>query len=88
MRFSKTTVAAVPGVVLLSAVAAPTAKAGIITFTFTVTDASGTIGSTSFNDAAVTVTALGDTSAVFEAPAPPWDPNTFYIVPTQFDVST
>ncbi|MGA2712599.1 MAG: hypothetical protein ABSG41_05790 [Bryobacteraceae bacterium] len=71
----------------LFAVAAPASMAaGTITFTFTA-DGSGTIGATPFADALVTVTAIGDTSAIFEAPSPPFEPDIFFSVPSQFDVS-
>lgn len=84
MRLSRTTLAVL--VVLLFAVAAPTVKADNITATFTATG-SGTVGTFDFTNALVTVTAIGDTSAVFEAMSPPYPPNAFVFVPTQLDVS-
>ncbi len=65
---------------------ATTVSASAITYTFTAIG-SGTIGTTSFTGDLVTVTAIGDTGAVFEAPQPPFPPDVFAIVPTQFEVS-
>ncbi len=84
MRISRTPCAVILG--LFFALAAPIAKASTITYTFT-TIGSGTIGSTGFTADLVTVTAIGDTSTIFLAQSPPYSPNTYVIVPTQFDVS-
>ncbi|MGO9260290.1 MAG: PEP-CTERM sorting domain-containing protein [Bryobacteraceae bacterium] len=85
MCVSRTAFALVFSVVFLCGVAAPTARASAVTYTFTATG-SGTIGTTNFTDASVTVTAIGDTSTIFEAVSPPFSPDTFFD-PTQVSVS-
>lgn len=60
-------------------------SANPITYTFTATG-SGSIGATDFANALATVTAIGDTSAVFTDP-PTFPVNTFFIVPTAFTIS-
>ena len=74
-----------PGVAILFAIAAPNAMAVPITYTFTAT-CSGTIGSTPFTNAMVTVTATGDTSAIFAGVNPPYTPG-FFFNPTQVSAS-
>ena len=58
-----------------------TASANSIAFTFTSTG-TGTLGAISFTDASLTVTAIGDTSAIFVQPT-----NDFILVPTTLTVS-
>ncbi len=66
--------------------AAALCSASPITYTFTTTG-SGTIGATSFTNALATVTGVGDTSAIFIAPAPPFSPDTFVIDPPLFSIT-
>jgi len=65
---------------------ATTLRAAAVTYTFTATG-SGTIGTTGFTNALVTITAIGDTSTVAEAPQPTFPPNVFFNAPPQFNVS-
>jgi uncharacterized protein (TIGR03437 family) len=71
-------------IAILFAMAA-SAMAVPITYTFT-SIGSGTIGSTPFTNALVTVTATGDTSAIFQGENPPFAPGTF-INPVQLSVT-
>src|SRR5580698_8966577 len=71
-----------PRVAILLALAAPIAMAVPVTYTFTATG-SGMIGSTPFTNVLVTVTAIGDTNAIFQASGQPND----FVNPTQASVS-
>jgi hypothetical protein len=81
----RTSLSFLPGIAILFTIAAPTAMAVPVTYTFTAI-CSGTIGSTPFTNVLVTVTATGDTSAIFQGEMPPYDPNTFFN-PTQLSVN-
>jgi hypothetical protein len=60
------------------------AHAGIMKYTFTTTGVSGTIGDTSFSNADVTGTAIGDTASKFEAY---WYPSTFFVVASSLELN-